>query len=98
MEIFGNLFIPCFNVSYLVFLQQLIQPYIMSLTSMEVDHVLEAAKDVGGARTIEAFLDSDASGKQKHRLINKYVMLRYWLFLFFRSFNFFLVPLFLVEQ
>eukprot|EP00258_Populus_trichocarpa_P037681 XP_024453700.1 pumilio homolog 23 isoform X2 [Populus trichocarpa] len=51
--------------------EQLIQPYIMSLTSMEVDHVLEAAKDVGGARTIEAFLDSDASGKQKHRLINK---------------------------
>ncbi|KAL9387607.1 hypothetical protein Peur_020731 [Populus x canadensis] len=53
------------------FQNQLIQPYIMSLTSMEVDHVLEAAKDVGGARTIEAFLDSDASGKQKHRLINK---------------------------
>lgn len=53
------------------FQNQLIQPYIMSLTSMEVDHVLEAAKDVGGARTIEAFLDSDAPGKQKHRLINK---------------------------
>ncbi|KAJ6415767.1 hypothetical protein OIU84_004544 [Salix udensis] len=53
------------------FQNQLIQPYITSLTSMEVDHVLEAAKDAGGARTIEAFLDSNASGKLKHRLINK---------------------------
>lgn len=64
---------------------------------MEVDHVLEAAKDAGGARTIEAFLDSNASGKLKHRLINKYVLLLYWWFIFFRRKNFFLVPLFLVE-
>ncbi|KAF9685366.1 hypothetical protein SADUNF_Sadunf03G0047100 [Salix dunnii] len=53
------------------FQNQLIQPYITSFTSMEVDHVLEAAKDAGGARTIEAFLDSNATGKLKHRLINK---------------------------
>ncbi|KAG5228887.1 pumilio [Salix suchowensis] len=41
------------------------------LTSMEVDHVFEAARDTGGARTIKAFLDSKASGKQDHRIINK---------------------------
>ncbi|KAJ0075862.1 hypothetical protein Patl1_33864 [Pistacia atlantica] len=56
----------CVSVS-----QEFIQPYITSITSMEADHVFEAAKDAGGARVIEAFLGSNASGKQKHRLILK---------------------------
>ncbi|KAL4277977.1 hypothetical protein GQ457_03G040530 [Hibiscus cannabinus] len=47
-----------------------IQPYILSITSME-KHVLEAAKDARGARIIEAFLASDASTKQKRRLVVK---------------------------
>lgn len=42
---------------------------------MEADHVFEAARDAGGARVIEAFLGSNASGKQKHRLILKYAMI-----------------------
>uniref|UniRef100_A0A2P2KI90 Pumilio homolog 23 n=1 Tax=Rhizophora mucronata TaxID=61149 RepID=A0A2P2KI90_RHIMU len=57
------------------FQSELIQPYIESLTSMEVDCVFEAAKDTGGARVIEAFLDSNASRKQKQRLMAKYAML-----------------------
>ena len=65
---------------------------------MEVDHVFEAAKDTGGARTIKAFLDSKASGKQNHRIINKYVLPQYLLFLFFRSSFLSLLLSFLVEQ
>lgn len=45
---------------------------------MEIDHVLQTAKDAGGARVIEAFLSSNASGKQKHRLIMKYVLHSCW--------------------
>ncbi|XP_057505237.1 pumilio homolog 23 [Actinidia eriantha] len=48
-----------------------IQPYITSITSMEAGHVLEASKNSGGQRVIEAFLSSNASGKQKHKLIVK---------------------------
>ncbi|KAK0598056.1 hypothetical protein LWI29_031154 [Acer saccharum] len=48
-----------------------IQPFITSITSMEAHHVFETAKDAGGARVIEAFLSSNASGKQKHRLVVK---------------------------
>ena len=53
--------------------QEYIQPYILSITIMEADHVLEVAKDAGGARVIEAFLSSDASAKLKRRLVAKYV-------------------------
>ncbi|KAK8678639.1 hypothetical protein V6N13_144134 [Hibiscus sabdariffa] len=52
-------------------IQDWIQPYILSITSMETEHVLEAAKDARGARVIEAFLASDASTKQKRRLVVK---------------------------
>ncbi|XP_050234014.1 pumilio homolog 23 [Mercurialis annua] len=48
-----------------------IQPFITSLTSMEVDHVLHTAKDAAGARAIEAFLGSNASSKKKLKLIAK---------------------------
>ena len=41
---------------------------------METDHVLEAAKDAGGARVVEAFLSSNASKKHKQRLVARYVM------------------------
>ncbi|EOY27395.1 Pumilio 23, putative isoform 1 [Theobroma cacao] len=53
------------------FQSEWIQPFIMSITSMDAEHVLEAAKDAGGARVIEAFLASDASTKQKRRLVVK---------------------------
>ena len=53
---------------------------------MEAEHVLEAAKDAGGARVIEAFLASDASTKQKRRLVVKYVkQLLLWQFYFFQE-------------
>ncbi|XP_021295000.1 pumilio homolog 23 isoform X1 [Herrania umbratica] len=53
------------------FQSEWIQPFIMSITSMDAVHVLEASKDAGGARVIEAFLASDASTKQKRRLVVK---------------------------
>lgn len=38
---------------------------------METNQVLEAARDAAGAHVIEAFLDSNASWKQKRKLIVK---------------------------
>lgn len=55
-------------------MQEYIQPFLASITSMEVDHLMEAAKDSAGAHVIEAFLDSSASGKHKRKLILKYVV------------------------
>lgn len=55
-------------------LQDLIQAYISSISSLEADHVLQAAKDAGGARVIESFLGSNASAKQKRKLVFKYVL------------------------
>ncbi|XP_062008837.1 pumilio homolog 23 isoform X2 [Rosa rugosa] len=48
---------------------EFIQPFITSITSITADNVLEAAKDPGGARVIEAFLSSNASAKLKRRLV-----------------------------
>ncbi|XP_077236508.1 pumilio 23 isoform X1 [Tasmannia lanceolata] len=48
---------------------ELIQSYITSITSIEPDLVFEAAKDAGGGRVVESFLSSDASAKQKQKLI-----------------------------
>lgn len=42
------------------------------MTSLEEDHLLDTTKDNGGARVIEAFLTSNASTKQKRKLIVKY--------------------------
>lgn len=53
------------------FPSEFIQPYVTSVTSMEADHVLEAAKDAAGARVIEAYLSSKVSAKQKHRVVLK---------------------------
>ncbi|GMQ07937.1 hypothetical protein CsSME_00051910 [Camellia sinensis var. sinensis] len=53
------------------FSSDFIQPFITSITSMEVEHVLEALKDPGGQRVVEAFLSSNVSGKQKRRLVMK---------------------------
>ncbi|KAK1280740.1 hypothetical protein QJS04_geneDACA004824 [Acorus gramineus] len=50
---------------------QSVQPYVTSILSMEAHHASEAAKDAGGGRVIEAFLISDASVKQKQKLIRK---------------------------
>ena len=60
-----------FNVLYFI-LQEFIQPFITSITSIPADNILETAKDPGGARVIEAFLTSDASAKLKRRLIMRY--------------------------
>ncbi|KAL9273192.1 Pumilio homolog 23-like protein [Drosera capensis] len=48
-----------------------IQPFISSITSMESAHLLETATDSCGSRVLEAFLSSNASDKQKHKLIAK---------------------------
>ncbi|KAI4325706.1 hypothetical protein MLD38_031081 [Melastoma candidum] len=48
-----------------------IQPFIVSITSIEADQILEAAKDSTGGHVIEAFLDSSASGKYKSKVILK---------------------------
>lgn len=53
------------------FPSEFIQPYITSIAAMEAYHVLEASKDSGGQRVIEAFLSSNASAKQKRRLVMK---------------------------
>jgi nucleolar protein 9 len=50
---------------------EFIQAYVTSITSMEAEHLLEALKDSRGARVIEAFLLSNASGKLKRKLIMK---------------------------
>ncbi|CAK9144687.1 unnamed protein product [Ilex paraguariensis] len=47
------------------------QAFITSITSLEADHVLAASRDSGGARVIEAFLTSNASVKQKRKLVVK---------------------------
>ncbi|XP_010271078.1 PREDICTED: pumilio homolog 23 isoform X3 [Nelumbo nucifera] len=51
---------------------ELIQPYVISIISMEADHVLEVAKDAGGGRVLESFLGSDASAKHKRKLLVKF--------------------------
>ncbi|KAK7285692.1 hypothetical protein RJT34_20470 [Clitoria ternatea] len=53
------------------FRNEYIQPYIISITTMEATHVLEAVRDARGSHVIEAFLCSGASGKQKRRLVAK---------------------------
>nr|XP_043623770.1 pumilio homolog 23 [Erigeron canadensis]XP_043623771.1 pumilio homolog 23 [Erigeron canadensis] len=50
---------------------EFIQAFISSMTSLEEDQLLDTTKDSGGARVIEAFLSSDASGKQKRKLVIK---------------------------
>ncbi|CAN0877981.1 Pumilio homolog 23 [Linum grandiflorum] len=67
MHVMGSLILQ----AIFKFPAEFIQAYITSLTCMEVEHVLEVAKDAGGARVLEAFLDSAASGKQKRRVISK---------------------------
>lgn len=44
--------------------------------------MLEASKDPGGARVIEAFLNSNASTKHKRKLVIKYVISFLFPFLF----------------
>ncbi|KAI3775169.1 hypothetical protein L1987_49738 [Smallanthus sonchifolius] len=51
---------------------EFIHAFISSMTSLEENHLLDTSKDSGGARVIEAFLDSEASGKQKRKLIVKF--------------------------
>ncbi|KAG4199356.1 hypothetical protein ERO13_A05G141800v2 [Gossypium hirsutum] len=67
MHVMGSLILQ----AIFKFQSEWIQPYILSITSMDAEHVLEAAQDARGARVIEAFLASDASTKQKRRLVVK---------------------------
>ncbi|XP_024980355.1 pumilio homolog 23 isoform X2 [Cynara cardunculus var. scolymus] len=50
---------------------EFIHAFISSMTSLEEDHLLDTSKDSGGSRVIEAFLNSNASGKQKRKLVVK---------------------------
>ncbi|XVF86992.1 hypothetical protein PTKIN_Ptkin18bG0084900 [Pterospermum kingtungense] len=67
MHVMGSLMLQ----TIFKFQSEWIQPYILSITSMEAEHVLETVKDARGAHVIEAFLASDASTKQKRRLVVK---------------------------
>lgn len=59
-------------------LQEFIHAFISSMTSLEENQLIDTTKDSGGARVIEAFLSSDASGKQKRKLVVKYVLIFYF--------------------
>lgn len=67
VHVMGSLILQCL----FKYPSEYIEPFITSLTSMESSHVLETAKDGAGARVIEAFLGSNASDKQKKKLIKK---------------------------
>lgn len=56
-------------------LQEFIQTYITSMTSLEESQILQMSKDPSGSRVVEAFLSSNASMKQKRRFVLKYVLL-----------------------
>lgn len=70
------------------------QAFIISLTCMEAEYILEMAKDAGGSRVIEAFLDSDASGKHKRKLVAKYdvFFIKSYMLPLPSSFNFISIP------
>lgn len=59
------------DINFKIFKQEFIQPFIASITSLETNQVLEAAQDAAGSHVIEAFVDSNASWKQKRKLIVK---------------------------
>ncbi|EPS70418.1 hypothetical protein M569_04339 [Genlisea aurea] len=67
MNVLGSLILQ----SVFRFPSEFIEAYIIGLTSLEADRILEVSKDPAGARVIEAFLSSDASAKQKRKLIIK---------------------------
>lgn len=50
---------------------------------MDTAHVLEAVKNARGSHVIEAFLCSGAPGKQKRRLVAKYVFSTLFFVFFF---------------
>ncbi|KAL0414990.1 UNVERIFIED_CONTAM: Pumilio23 [Sesamum latifolium] len=67
MHVLGSLMLQ----SIFRFPSEFIQAYIISITSLEETQVLEASKDPAGVRVIEAFLTSNASAKQKRKLVSK---------------------------
>ncbi|KAL0354415.1 UNVERIFIED_CONTAM: Pumilio23 [Sesamum radiatum] len=67
MHVLGSLMLQ----SIFRFPSEFIQAYITSITSLEETQVLEASKDPAGVRVIEAFLTSNASAKQKRKLVSK---------------------------
>ncbi|CAI0470843.1 unnamed protein product [Linum tenue] len=67
MHVMGSLILQ----AVFKFPSDFIEPYIKSLTCMETEQILKVAKDAGGARVLEAFLDSDISAKHKRRVISK---------------------------
>ncbi|KAL8466440.1 hypothetical protein ACS0TY_035508 [Phlomoides rotata] len=67
MNVLGSLILQ----SVFRYPSEFIQSYITSITSLEDKHVLAASKDPAGARVIEAFLTSNVSAKQKHKLVKK---------------------------
>lgn len=57
---------------------------------MDTAHVLEVVKNARGSHVIEAFLSSGAPGKQKRRLVSKYVFQVSTIFLVFAFSEFFI--------
>ncbi|ONK65403.1 uncharacterized protein A4U43_C07F36740 [Asparagus officinalis] len=51
--------------------KKFIQSYSTSISSMDIDHILETAKDAGGCRVLESFFCSEASPKHKFEVITK---------------------------
>lgn len=67
MHVVGSLILQ----SIFKFPCEFIQTYIASLTSLEASQVIQTSQDPSGSRVIEAFLCSDASAKQKRKLVHK---------------------------
>lgn len=67
MQVLGSLILQ----SIFKFPSEYIKVYIVAIVSLEVNHVLEVLKDPTGNRVIETFLNSNASSKQKRKLIIK---------------------------
>lgn len=67
MHVVGSLILQ----SIFRFPTEFIQTYVISIISLGESHILQTTKDPSGSRVIEAFLASDASAKQKRRLVLK---------------------------
>ncbi|CAI9114512.1 OLC1v1015251C2 [Oldenlandia corymbosa var. corymbosa] len=67
MHVLGSLLLQ----SIFGFPNESIQSYVTSITSLEESEALSASKDPCGSRVVEAFLSSNATVKQKRKLIAK---------------------------
>lgn len=62
----------CVQAYDVVYVQECCQQFCASMAALEPNDLLEAVRDPGGSRVVEAFLSSVAAPlKHKHRLISK---------------------------